>query len=267
MSAPLLLECRHQRSERSFHLHFHNDYELLYICSGRVRMRVGGSSYEIGEPSLLFISRFEEHSIEILSTPYERYYAIFCAETADRLIGDMRLMSVFKNRPAGFSHCFPCAALPAAQLLEKLQEEYAGPGPYSDEYAACLLRELLILTYRALPGRFPFPQQAVKNEIHEVQRYIEKHYAEPLQVSALAARFFIDPTYLSHRFRALTGYSPKQYMMLSRLSRARELLISTSLPVGEIASMTGFSDVNNFIRSFKRETGMTPAQYRRPQKG
>lgn len=267
MSSPLLLECRHQRSERSFDLHFHNDYELLYVCSGAVRMHIGSGCYDIGEPSLIFISRFEEHSIEILSTPYERYYAILCAETADRLIGDMRLLSVFKNRPAGFSHCFPCEALPAARLLGGLLGEYTHSSPYADEYAACLLRELLILVYRAHPGRFPFPEQAVKSEIHEVQRYIEKHYAEPLQVSALAARFFIDPTYLSHRFRALTGYSPKQYIMLSRLSRARELLISTSLPVGEIAAETGFSDINNFIRSFKRETGVTPAQYRRPQQG
>ncbi|MCI8442789.1 MAG: AraC family transcriptional regulator [Provencibacterium sp.] len=264
---PLLLECRHQISDQSFFLHFHNDYELLYVRSGAIRMRMGESRYEIHEPSLIFISRFEEHSIEILSTPYERYYAIFCAETADRLIGDMRLMSVFKNRPAGFSHLFPCGELPAAQLLFSLQQEYARPGPYSEEYAACLLRELLILTYRAYPGRFPFPERAVKNEIHEVQRYIDRHYAEPLQVSSLAAHFYIDPTYLSHRFRALTGYSPKQYIMLSRLARAKELLLSTPLPVGEIACETGFSDVNNFIRSFKKETGMTPAQYRRPQQG
>jgi AraC-like DNA-binding protein len=265
VSKLLVQECRHQRSENSFQLHFHNDYELLYVCSGEVRMRIGNDSYAICGPSLVFISRFEEHAIEILRAPYERYYAIFCAETADRLIGDARLMSVFKNRPSGFRHCFPCEGLPAAGLLERLLEEYVRPGPYADEYGACLLRELLILTYRQDPGRFPFPEQAVRREIYEVQRYIEAHYAEPLQVAGLAARFYIDPSYLSHRFKEVTGYSPKQYIMLNRLSRARELLISTPLPVGEVAVQTGFSDVNNFIRSFKRETGLTPAQYRRPQ--
>lgn len=228
-------------------------------------MSMGGEKFVAGEGSLVFISRFEEHAIEILEAPYERYYVLLCAEAADRLIGDRRLMSVFKNRPAGFTPVFPCQSIPVGQLLDRL---IAGrEGPYAEEYAACLLRELLILVYRACPERFPFPERAVPGVIHEVQGYIDRHYAEPLQVSSLAARFFIDPTYLSHRFKEVTGYSPKQYIMLSRLSRARELLLSTALPIGEVAAVTGFADVNNFIRSFKKETGVTPARYRSPGEG
>lgn len=267
MSGALIQECRHQSSEASFHLHFHNAYELIYICRGEIRMRMGGERFVAAGPSLIFISRFEEHAIEILEAPYERYYVLLCAETADRLIGDRRLMSVFKNRPAGFTPVFPCEGIPAGQLLGRLIAERDGDRPYAEEYAACLLRELLILLYRACPERFPFPERAVPGVIHEVQGYIDRHYAEPLQVASLAARFFIGPTYLSHRFKEVTGYSPKQYIMLSRLSRARELLLSTALPIGEIAAETGFADVNNFIRSFKKETGMTPARYRRPGEG
>ena len=50
--------------------------------------------------------------------------------------------------------------------------------------------------------------------------------------------------------------------MLHRISRAKELLTETDLPVAEAAYRSGFSDVNNFIRTFKRDTGLTPLRYR-----
>jgi AraC-like DNA-binding protein len=51
--------------------------------------------------------------------------------------------------------------------------------------------------------------------------------------------------------------------MLSRLSYAKELLLTTDLGVAEISARSGFGDVNNFIRSFKRLNGVTPNRYRR----
>lgn len=53
--------------------------------------------------------------------------------------------------------------------------------------------------------------------------------------------------------------------MRTRLSCAKELLTHTNQSVGEVAFHSGFSDVNNFIRTFRRETGMTPLRYREYQ--
>lgn len=97
----------------------------------------------------------------------------------------------------------------------------------------------------------------------EAQAYIDAHFCEALPLKKLARRFYISPSYLSHAFRDWTGYSPKQYIMLSRLSYARELLLTTGDGVAAVAARCGFGDVNNFIRSFRQETGLTPAAYRR----
>ena len=74
--------------------------------------------------------------------------------------------------------------------------------------------------------------------------------------------YYISLFYLSHSFKKLTGYSPKQYLLLTRMSYARELLITTDTAVKVITDQCGFNDVNNFIRVFKREYQMTPKQYR-----
>ena len=50
--------------------------------------------------------------------------------------------------------------------------------------------------------------------------------------------------------------------MQGRLAAAKDLLIHSDLPVSEVAFHVGFSDVNNFIRAFRRETGCTPLRYR-----
>ena len=95
-----------------------------------------------------------------------------------------------------------------------------------------------------------------------VQSYIEEHFAEPLSISDLAGRVFMTPCYLTHRFKDATGYSPKQYLVLHRIAYAKELLAESSLPVSEVAFRAGFTDVNNFIRTFKRDAGDTPLRYR-----
>ena len=97
----------------------------------------------------------------------------------------------------------------------------------------------------------------------EYARDLEAHFAEPLTVAELAARFYVSPGHLAHSVRALAGYSPKQYLRLLRLSYAKELLETTEASVAEIALRSGFSDVNNFIRAFRLRYGEAPGRFRR----
>ena len=115
---------------------------------------------------------------------------------------------------------------------------------------------------RLRPELLESTSQAGKSAVFAVQLYIDTHYAEPIRVSDLAERVFLTPCYLTHCFKSMTGYSPKQYLVQARLAAAKDLLIHSDLPVSEVAFHAGFSDVNNFIRAFRRETGCTPLRYR-----
>jgi AraC family transcriptional regulator len=63
-------------------------------------------------------------------------------------------------------------------------------------------------------------------------------------------------------FRTSFGLPPHQYVLARRLSRARELLRSTSLPLGEIALACGFASASHFTNRFKQVLGGTPGEYR-----
>ncbi len=260
----VMQECCFKDSDTAIRIHFHNAYELLFIREGHIRIHIGDAAYDGGPGSVFVIGRFEEHSLELRTPVYERYYVILNPDMTERLITDRRLLMPLRSRPQGFCHRYDVSdhierfELIFRRLLEEqhIQDSFAGVMHMS------LISELLILLCRLRPALFDATSQAGKTAVFAVQHYIDTHYAEPIRVSDLAERVFLTPCYLTHCFKSLTGYSPKQYLVQARLAAAKDLLIHSDFPVSEVAFHAGFSDVNNFIRTFRRETGYTPLRYR-----
>ncbi len=100
-----------------------------------------------------------------------------------------------------------------------------------------------------------------------IVQFVDEHYAENLSLESLAERFGYNPAYFSRKFRQLTGLPVSQYMLGRKVSRACYLLITTRLTLEEIAETLGFYDVSHMITRFKQVEGVTPAQYRKQNKG
>jgi AraC family L-rhamnose operon regulatory protein RhaS len=79
----------------------------------------------------------------------------------------------------------------------------------------------------------------------------------------LCERFAINRTSLNELFRKQTGQPIIQYLIALRIRFACVLLRDTTLPIKEVVARTGFSDVINFNRTFKKRTARTPVAYRR----
>ena len=263
MDGTSLFHCEYSNQPTPIHKHSHMDYEILYVKKGEIGLSISSHLYTLHEGQLAFISNLEEHCVELQSSNYERYYVIFSSLSLDRFVNNPKLMSPLKNRPQNFCHVFP-AVEEAGPIFAALLEESRANDSLSAERAACLIKELLILLYRRHSERFPIPDKPVQESLYQVQKYIDQNFAQDIKIKDLADPFYINFYYLSHTFKELTGYSPKQYLLLNRLTYSKELLAQTALSVGEIAVRCGFSDANSFIRTFRRHYGMTPSQYRRP---
>lgn len=242
--------------------HFHMLYEIIYVVNGIVRINVASKSYIVKGESLIFLSNLEEHSTEILSSSYERYFLTLSPVRMDQLIQDPLLISLFKLRPESFQHVFHAPGH-TETVMRRIEHEYSLGDSYSEELIASYVKEILIHLYRDDKERFPITSKNIKPEIYEIQNYMDRHFRSDVRIADLADKYFISPYYLSHCFKALTGYSPKHYLLLTRLSYAKMLLCETFSSVAEISVQSGFADANSFIRSFKKEYGITPNQYRR----
>jgi AraC-like DNA-binding protein len=94
-------------------------------------------------------------------------------------------------------------------------------------------------------------------------RYIEDHAAGPLSLAGLAGEVGLSPFHFLRSFRRALGITPHQYLMRTRLIRAIALLGDTAMPVTAVGYEAGWADLSNFIRTFGRDVGCSPREFRR----
>lgn len=98
--------------------------------------------------------------------------------------------------------------------------------------------------------------------IRTAQEWILENLHNPLPVAEMAERANMSPRNFARVFRREVGTTPGQYVQRTRIARARELLETTDLPIGQIAGRCGFGAPETFFRSFGRTLGLTPNEYR-----
>lgn len=96
----------------------------------------------------------------------------------------------------------------------------------------------------------------------EVLRYMAAHAAAPHKIAGLARMGHLSPYHFLRSFKAVTGVTPHQWLLRTRLRNAAEKLAETHAPVTDIALDVGFEDLSNFTRSFRAEFGASPREYR-----
>jgi AraC family transcriptional regulator len=102
-----------------------------------------------------------------------------------------------------------------------------------------------------------------KARLAQVVDYIETNLEDPLTLSELAAVCNLSPSHFARRFKATTGLPPHQYLIAVRVNRAKRLLATQGQAIVDIAYACGFTHQEHMTRIFRRQTGMTPASYRR----
>jgi len=99
--------------------------------------------------------------------------------------------------------------------------------------------------------------------IQGVRMYLQNNFNQRHTLEALGSRFNINPHYLQKQFKRHMGISPSEYVILLRMTRAKELLRSTKLSIGEIAYAVGIENQSYFTRQFKETEGLSPQDYRK----
>jgi AraC-like DNA-binding protein len=102
--------------------------------------------------------------------------------------------------------------------------------------------------------------------LRRVRDRIDREYAQPLNVEALALGEHMSAGHLSREFRAAYGESPYSYLMTRRIERAMALLRRGDLSVTEVCFEVGCQSLGTFSTRFTELVGMPPSTYRREAK-
>ncbi|MET9259260.1 helix-turn-helix transcriptional regulator [Amycolatopsis sp. NPDC004079] len=103
--------------------------------------------------------------------------------------------------------------------------------------------------------------------LRRVRDRIDREYARPLDVEALARSINVSAGHLSRQFRAAYGESPYSYLMTRRIERAMALLRRGDLSVTEVCFEVGFSSLGTFSTRFTELVGKPPSVYRQEETG
>src|SRR5689334_13944290 len=103
--------------------------------------------------------------------------------------------------------------------------------------------------------------------LRRVRDRIDRDYAQPLDVEALARGVNLSAGHLSREFRAAFGESPYSYLMTRRIERAMALLRRGELSVTEVCFAVGSSSLGTFSTRFTELVGMSPSTYRKEVAG
>ncbi|MBV8456051.1 MAG: helix-turn-helix transcriptional regulator [Acetobacteraceae bacterium] len=134
---------------------------------------------------------------------------------------------------------------------------------YLEAVARVLSHELI----RIIAGRAP-PERPARGGLatwqqRVVTEYIEEHLSEDIALTALAGLARLSPHHFCRAFKHTLGRPPCRYHALRRIERAKVLLAKLNISVTEIGLSLGFSETSSFTAAFRRETGLTPTDFRR----
>ena len=182
--------------------------------------------------------------VHFYGAPCEAYYKLFLAQNEGRCVVQ------------------PASDMSIRSMLDTLLKLYREGGNtlQDDVQASAMLTQLMshcIHAAGAGVGGNRLPGYVI-----DARSYINSHYAERITLDDLSRSISINKFYLQKLFKRCIGLSPNEYLIHTRLTRAKQLLRTSSSPISQIAMDVGINNIGHFISLFKRYEGITPSTYR-----
>jgi len=259
------------KTEFTYPLHRHKEFELNFIEKGKgVRRIVGDSVEEIGDYELVLIGGADlEHVWEQGKCRSKDIREITIQFSGD--IFGTELLS--KNQFASIRRMLRRAEHGLAFPLSSIMKVYSTLDDIANENERFVqflkflyvLYELSISDDARVLASSSFAHTARSNEsrrVEKVKQYINDHYAKPLKLADLAGLVGMSPVSFSRFFRQRTGRTLSDYIVDIRLGYAARMLVDSSKNISEICYECGFNNLSNFNRTFKSKRNYTPRDFR-----
>lgn len=239
--------------------HYHDDNELYYMLMGRTTYFIDNEIYSVEQGDFVFVPKGLIHYTDNESCKNnERILLSFDDEFFNDSAGEwlkqlkaLRIISITDNyRPV------------IEELLFKIEAEYRQREQGREFLLKLYIRELLILIcrYRCEKKR---KIRETDEIIYSVSEFIRGHFEQDITLESLGRSFAVSESYLSRKFKQVTGIGLVQYITFVRISNGERLLRESDLTVTEIAKRCGYNDSNYFTAVFKKIKGVTPLRYRK----
>jgi len=259
------------KSEFTYPLHSHNEFEINYIENAEGVRRIVGDSVEvIGKYDLTLIAGEElEHVWEQHQCTSKHIREITIQFSKDLFFGNFihknqfdSIRKMLDNAQKGIN--FPMETIMKIYpMLDTLSAEKSGF--HAVIKLLTILYELSLCdNYRPLASTSfaHIDENSDSRRVRKIHEYINHHYKEEIRLEDLAGIIGMTPVALSRFFKLRSGKTVSDYMIDIRLGHAARLLVDTTNTIAEICYECGFNNLSNFNRIFKKRKGCSPKEFR-----
>ena len=259
------------KTEFTYPLHRHKEFELNFIQNGRgVRRIVGDSVEEIGDYELVLVGGGDlEHVWEQGSCQSKDIREITIQFSGDIFGNELLSKNQFASiqrmlRRAEHGLSFPLSTI---MKVYSILDDIAHDNERFVQFLKSLyiLYELSVSEGSRVLASSSFahsPRKVESRRVEKVRQYIDEHYSDQLKLADLAALVGMSPVSFSRFFHQRTGRTLSEYIVDIRLGHAARMLVDTSKTVSEIWYECGFNNLSNFNRTFKARRNCTPRDFR-----
>lgn len=248
-------------------MHWHEDLQFIYVLHGAIQIQTLDETVPIRAGEAVFINQNVVHGVSRLgdchynSFLFPPYFLEFYPGSPARAFVE----PVTANEQLALIPIAPSVDWQRELLagLRQLAELETSKTPFYPYEVLVRLSSIWLILRRNLAIPPKRKESVVSLRMQKVLRYVEEHYGENLSLEVLAKSADISPSECLRCFRLSLGTTPYQYLTEFRLSKAAQLLTSTSDPVGDIAASVGFHQPSHFGKRFKEHTGYSPREYRK----
>lgn len=259
------------KTEFTYPIHYHDEYELNFIeQAAGVRRVVGDSTEIINDFDLVLITGHDlEHVWEQHQCTSKRIHEItihFSSQLFNEsMMNKNQLESIrkmFQKAKNGLS--FPMTAI--MKVYSHLCSLSSEQGFYAFIKFLTILYELSLYTEEAKTlssTSFAKIEPTFNSRrINKIQKYINDNYREEIRLDHMANLAGMTSTSFSRFFKLRTGKTLSDYVIDIRIGFASRLLVDTTMSVAEICYECGFNNLSNFNRIFKKKKDCSPKEFR-----
>lgn len=247
------------KTNTKFDFHYHEFDKIVFFLSGNVTYIIEGKEYILEPYDILLVRHGDIHKPIIDgSVNYDRVIIWANKDWLDRKCNLSHCFDETKNRQLNLIRPKYNERLRIFQLIEEMtagSENLFADALYKD----ALFMQLMILINREKIGGAGYVSN---KQIDNVIEYINNNLFSGLNVDKIAEELFISRYYLMHKFKEITGESVYSYISKKRLLYAADLL-QDGASAKCACYESGYNDYSVFLKAFKKEFGITPANYKK----
>jgi AraC-like DNA-binding protein len=251
--------------------HVHEWYEVVVIHSGKGTFFIDQTFYNVKEGDIIVIPSNTIHraipdKTNLITSTAIFFNPVFIHHTSFGTPSSY--LAIFREAKARKNYKYSLSSVHENELnesLEKLINEYRSNNRDKENAIILWLHLILLNLNRNYLNEKPTINKSSLGPewMVEILTFINNHLHECLKLKNLAKRASVSPAHFSRTFKHLIGMNVSDYLIEKRINLAKEKLKYENEKISTIAMQCGFHSMPHFYRTFKRQTSMTPSEYRK----